>query len=289
MTNTTILGLGAMGARIAARLVEAGQSVTVWNRSLEMAERVASEVPVTVAPTPRAAVADAEIVISLVTDDEASRTLWLDPDRGVLVAMPPDAIAIEASTVTQAMARELGDAAVSRGVDFLEAPLVGSRPQAEAGALFVLVGGSHDVLERARPVIDAYAGGIRHVGAVGNAASMKLAINGLFAVQVAAYAEIVGMLDRSDVPIDTAIEILTHLPITSPGLQRILGLFAERNFSPNFPIPLVAKDLGYLEALATELGAELPVAAVTRGVYVAGAAGDQASLDIAGIADRYLV
>ncbi len=123
---------------------------------------------------------------------------------------------------------------------------------------------------------------------------MKLVVNGLFGIQVAGYAEMVGLLAESEVDTDTAIDILTGLPITSPGLQRILGLFAERAFAPNFPVALVAKDFGYLRALADDLGADVPVAAAAGSVYHAGAVsadggpGPQADLDIAGIVARYL-
>ncbi len=286
--TVTVLGLGAMGSRMAANLAKAGFDVAVWNRSPEAAARLANEVPLKIAATAKEAVSDADAVVSMVADDQASRSIWLDSDTGALPALPPGSLVIEASTLTPATIQDLSAAVEGAGVSFLEAPVVGSRPQADAGALFVLAGGAEDVLDRARPVLETYAGGIRHVGPHGSAATMKLAINGLFGIQVAAYAEIVGLLEASDVSTDLAIEVLTGLPITSPGLQRILGLFAARDFAPNFPVPLVAKDFRYLEALASELGADLPVTATTRAVYDAGASEGQEQFDIAGIVDRYL-
>ncbi|MEM7341732.1 MAG: NAD(P)-dependent oxidoreductase [Actinomycetota bacterium] len=289
MTAITVLGLGAMGSRIAAVLAASpDHTVTVWNRSSAAAQALAATAPVAIADTARQAVATADMVISMVTDDAASGALWLDHNTGVLAAIADGAVAIEASTITKAMATELGAAAAAAGVAFLEAPVVGSRPQAEAGALFVLVGGDEGVLDRVRPVIDTYASAIRPVGPVGNAATMKLAINGLFGIQVAAYGEMVGLLERSDVPSDAAVEILSALPITSPGLQRILGLVASRDFAPNFPVSLVAKDFGYLQALAAEADATVPLVDATSAVYAAGAGGPEAELDIAGIAARYL-
>ncbi len=287
-STITVLGLGAMGSRIAANLADAGHRVTVWNRTPGVAAELAATAPVTPADGARAAVAEAEVVLSMVADDDASRSLWLDPEAGVLTSLRPGAVAIEGSTITRAMAVELGQAADAAGVAFLEAPVVGSRPQAEAGALFVLVGGDGAVLDRVEPIIETYAGAIRPVGPIGNGATMKLAVNGLFGIQVAAYAEIVGLLERSTVPTDTAIEILTGLPITSPGLQRILGLIAGRDYAPNFPVALVAKDFDYLAALAEQVGAKTPLADTVATVYRQGAKGPQAGLDIAGIADRYL-
>jgi 3-hydroxyisobutyrate dehydrogenase len=287
MTAVSILGLGAMGSRIAARIADAGHDVTVWNRSPDAAHQLAASTPVHIAPTARHAVATAEVAISMVTDDDASRSLWLDPDGGILAAMPTGSIAIEASTITPSLAVELATAATTARVGFLEAPVVGSRPQAEAGALFVLVGGDESVLDGARPVIDTYAGAIKAVGAPGQAATMKLAINGLFGIQVAAYAEIFGLLTGTGMEPEAVAAMLSNLPITSPGLQRILGLFASRDFAPNFPVALVAKDFRYLQELATSAGAEAPITGAAATVYTS-ASDEVAGLDIAGIATNYL-
>jgi len=295
MTTTTptlpavaVLGLGAMGRRIALNFADAGHNVTVWNRTLDPALAFAETSIVSAARTPREAVQGMDVVVSMVADDQASREVWLDPSIGAMMSMAEGAVAVESSTITPTMARELAQAAAGRSVAFLEAPVVGSRPQAEAGGLFYLVSGDEDVLERVRSVVEVNAGAIRYVGEPGNAATMKLAINGLFGVQVAAYGEIAGLLARSNVDTDTAIEVLRGLPITSPALQRILGLYADRDFAPNFPVHLVAKDFGYLTTVATELGAVVPVTEATAAVYDTAAHGPERELDIAGIADQYL-
>jgi len=287
MTNITVLGLGAMGSRLAVNYANAGHNVTVWNRTPSTAHTLAEQHGFTVAPTPRQAATGANVVVSMVTDDDAAHTVWLDPDTGALSGLAPDSIAIDSSTITPDMARTLGAAATAAGRFFLEAPVVGSRPQADAGALFYLVGGDAETLDRVRPIIDVNAGVIKHTGDAGTAATMKLAINGLFGIQVAAYAEIVGLLEQSDVDTPTALEILTNLPITSPGLQRIIGLFANQDFAPNFPINLVAKDFAYLDQLATQLDTHHPVTTTTAAIYTDAASGPACDLDIAGIATNY--
>lgn len=227
----------------------------------------------------------------MVSDDAASRAIWLGGEGGppgALGSMNGEAVAIDASTLSPEAVADLGRAAARSGVAFLEAPVVGSRPQAEAGALTALAGGDPAVLDRVRPVLDAFSAAVHHVGPVGNGATMKLAVNGLFGIQVAAFAEIVGLLDRSGMATGEAMAILAGLPITSPALQRALGLMAARDFAPNFPVPLVAKDFGYLERLAAALDAPVPLAAAAGEVYRAGAHGGEADLDIVGIADRYL-
>lgn len=288
MTSITVLGAGAMGARMARNFSNAGHEVTVWNRTPDTAQVLADTHGLSTAPTPREAVQGADVVVSMLTNDQASRDVWLNTTNGAMTAMASNAVAIESSTITPSMARELAQAAVHLGVDFLEAPIIGSRPQADAGALFCLIGGDEDVLDRVRPVIEVNAAGIRHVGATGNASTMKLAINALFGIQVAAYGEIAGLLARSEVDTDTAIDILIGLPITSPGLQRVVGLYADRNFAPNFPIRLVAKDFGYLTAVADTLDVAAPITGAAFTVYSDAANGPERELDIAGIASRYL-
>lgn len=283
----SVLGLGAMGSRVARNLSTAGHTVTVWNRTAAVADQLLTTTPaLQVAGTAEEAAGGADVVLAMVTDDDAARSVWLE--HGALdTAADADAVAVDASTLTVATAQALADAAAERGVDFLEAPVVGSRPQADAGALLVLVGGDAQVLERARPVLEVNAAGIEHLGPVGTAATMKLAINGWFGIQVAAAAELMGVLERSDVPTDAALDLLQQLPVTSPGLQRILGLIGTRSFDPNFPIALVAKDFRYLDRLAHDVGSPTPIAQATAAVYEAACA-EHGDLDISGIAAAYV-
>ncbi len=284
MSTIAFLGLGAMGSRMAANLIAAGHDLVVWNRTAAVATDFASEHGAVAAGTPSVAAERADAVISMVADDAAARSVWLDPGAGALGAMRQGAIGIESSTLTPDTTRQLAAAAAEAGVSFVEAPVVGSRPQADAGALLHLVGGDAAAVEAARPTIEVNAGNVVHVGEVGQAATVKLAINGLFAAQVAAYSETVGLLERSGLDTSTITELLTALPITSPGLARILGLIATADHAPNFPIRLVAKDLDYLASTAASLDHELPVGAAVRDVF-AGAAADHdlRDLDISGI------
>ena len=288
MSRIAVLGLGSMGSRMAANYVEAGHDVVVWNRTEARASDLASNHDVDIAPTVREAAGGADFVVSMVADDEAARSVWLDPDAGALAAMDSGAVAIESSTLTPGAVRELGEAAKAQGVPFVEAPVVGSRPQAEAGALFVLLGGEEAAVERAMPIIEVNGDNAKRIGSVGDAAIMKLSINGLFAAQVAAYAEVVGFIERSDIDAGAAIATLAALPITAPGLERILGLIEARDFAPNFPVQLVAKDVTYLSGTAGEKGASMPVMTAVKAVYEDGASGPERDLDISGIAARYV-
>lgn len=289
MTNIAVLGIGAMGSRLAANYCEAGHNVTVWNRTAKTAQRLAREHEMSVADTPGDAVRDADVIVTMVSNDEAASAVWLDGD-GVLRGAKPGTIAIESSTLTPGTVRRISDAASRSSVRFVEAPVVGSRPQAEARSLFYILAGEPADLDEAQPIIDVSAGKSTRVGPIGNAAALKLAINGLFAAQVAAYAEIVGFIERSDLATTEALATLKSLPITSPGLERILGLIEERDYRPNFPIHLVAKDLAYLVDTAGKHNSETPLMAAAAAVFAQGDPdGSDRNLDIAGVARRYQV
>lgn len=286
MSSIGVLGLGAMGSRMAVNYANAGHDVTVWNRTPDVADELATAHGMNAATSIQQAVGEADVVVSMVTNDDAATAIWLG-DHGAFASMRPGSISIESSTLTPRMVRELAAAATTAEMCFVEAPVVGSRPQAEAGALFYLLGGDPDAIEAAMPIIDINAGNSTHLGHTGNAALMKLAINGLFAAQVTAYAEVIGFIERSDLDTAATIATLTKLPITSPGLRRILGLIENREFDPNFPIHLVAKDLGYLTETSQRLGADMPIMQAAWTVFANGANEGLAELDIAGIARCY--
>ncbi|MEM8705119.1 MAG: NAD(P)-dependent oxidoreductase [Actinomycetota bacterium] len=284
--SVAVLGLGAMGAGMARRLHAAGHAVTLWNRTSARATEFAIETGAVAAASPAEAATGADVVIAMVRDDQASHDVWLGVD-GAVDALEAGSIAVDASTITPGWAAELDHAVSTHGARFLEAPVIGSRPQVAAGALVSLVGGTGDALDDARPVLGAYSAAIRHCGAVGSAAVTKLAVNGLFATQVALYAETVGLLTRAGMAVDEVATFLGGLPITSPGLERILGLIATADHAPNFPIELVAKDLGYLVSTAARHDASMPVAERAAQVF-ASAAEHDGELDIAGVAATYL-
>src|SRR5579864_5429565 len=166
MAKIAFLGLGAMGSRMAGNLLKAGHAVTVWNRDPSKVTPLAA-LGAVIAGTPKAAVPGAEIVIAMVRDDGASQRVWLDPESGALGGVGRQAIAIESSTLTVGWVKTLSAAAAGRGVSFLDAPVVGSRPQAEAAELTFLAGGDSSVLARAEPVLRVMGSAVHHVGSSG--------------------------------------------------------------------------------------------------------------------------
>ena len=264
-SKIAFLGLGAMGSRMATRLLDAGFPVTVYSRTesrtTPLTERGASS-----ASTPREAAAGAAAVFSMVTDDDAARAVWLG-DGGALGALENDAIAIEASTLTPACAEELAASAGRRGGRFLDAPVVGTRPQAEAGQLIFLVGGDRSTLEAARPALGPLSGAVHHVGSAGRGMAIKLAINSYFAVQVAALGEALGLATQNGIELARATEIFKALPITAPALAGVAGQIEASSFAPLFPIDLVAKDLRYVLDAGAAAGSDAPASRAALSTY----------------------
>ena len=288
MKTIAFLGLGAMGQRMAARLLQAGYRVRAYNRSAEPRQQLARQGATCVA-TPREAVREADAVISMVTDDQAARAVWLHPETGALGGLPAGALAIESSTVTIGWVRELSAAVTAVGARFLDAPVAGSRPQADAGRLIFLVGGlgTLDNAPDVRQLLSSMGLAVHAVGPVGTGALMKLVVNGFFGVQVAALGELLGLAERGGIPRGAAAEVLASMPITSPALQGIGALMAQGRFAPMFPIDLVAKDFGYIVDAGGQ-AAQMPMAAAAAEVYERARTAGLGSANIAGVAQLYL-
>lgn len=284
MTNIAFLGMGAMGTRIAKRLVTAGHSLRVWNRTPDRCQPLVDQGAIAYT-SPKEAAQTADVVIAMVTDDEASRQVWLHETTGAIYGLKEDAIALAYSTLTPAWSRELADKMAAH--PFLAAPVVGSRPQAEVGKLIQLMGGDAATLARVQPILESHSGMIHHVGDATASMALKLAINTLFGIQVAALGEILGMLQKMGMPETTVIDWLNQMPTTSPALKGIGALIATQNYAPLFPIDLVEKDFRYTQELAQSLEANVPTVEAVRKVYQRAQTSGHGADNIAGVAQLY--
>jgi len=281
--KVSVLGLGIMGAGMAGQLVAKGFEVSVWNRNPAKAARF-GKLGARVATTPADAVHGADLVIAMLADDDASRGVWLGP-AGALASMRREAIAIESSTLTIEWVRELGLAADARGVGFLDAPVTGSKAQAESGTLAFLVGGRAELLERARPALIAMSGSIAHLGPSGSGATMKLINNFLCGVQVASLAEALAMAERSGLDARQAAAVLGAGSPGSPLVKIVAQRMLDRAYEPNFFVPLMAKDLAYSRQAFARAGLELKSAEVAREAFLAAERAGFGEKDIASIVE----
>jgi 3-hydroxyisobutyrate dehydrogenase len=237
------LGLGIMGSGMARRLLANGFPLAVYNRNQEKAKPFAGE-GAQVCGSPREAAAQADIVISMVADDVASRSLWMG-ENGALAGVKSGAICIDCSTVTVDWVRELCAAASARSCQFLDAPVTGSKTHAAAGELNFIVGGDSATLEKVRPVLAAMSKGILPAGPVGSGAMLKLINNFVCGVQVAALGEAMVMIERSGLDRTKALDFLMNGAPGSPLVKMVSGRMSASDFTPNFMLRLMAKDLGY--------------------------------------------
>ncbi len=283
MTKIGFLGLGTMGAGMAAQLLAKGFDLTVWNRSRAKADALA-EHGAKVGSTPADTAAHADIVIAMLADDEASREIWLGA-QGALAAMKPGAVAIESSTLTIDWVRELGNVANDRGVGFLDAPVTGSKQQAKEGTLKFLAGGTDEVVAQARSVLDAMSTDVVHLGPNGSGAILKLVNNFLCGVQVASTAEAVAMIERCGLDATRAVALLAGGAPGSPLVSAISQRMLDHAYEPNFLPQLMAKDLAYAKAAFAAQGINLASADAARARFDAAVAEGFADKDIASIVE----
>jgi 3-hydroxyisobutyrate dehydrogenase-like beta-hydroxyacid dehydrogenase len=287
MSRIAILGTGAMGSRMAQNLLNANHQVIVYNRTPDKVKSLVDRGAI-YAETPKEASEQADLVISMVIDNDVSRKVWLDPETGALAGLSKNAIAIESSTLTVDWTRELGREIERRGVAFLDAPVVGSRPQADAGKLIYLVGGEAETLDRVRDVLlSAGASTIHHVGSTSQGMAMKLAVNALFGIQVAALAEILGMLTKNGIDLAKAIECLGGLPVTSLAAKNAGNLMLTNNHAPLFPIDLVEKDFRYVIQTAQAVDASIPASSAIQNIYQQAIANGYGGDNITGVAQLF--
>lgn len=279
--KVAVLGLGIMGSGMARQLLAAGFEVAVWNRSADKAQPLADE-GARIAASPADAGNGAAVVIAMLADDAVSRAVWTGED-GALAAMHEGAIALDSSTLTGGWVTELAALAEARGVRFLEAPVTGSRDQAAQGALRFLVGGAADVLEAARPVLDAMGSATVHLGPVGSGATVKLANNFLCGVQAASLAEALALFEKRGLNVEQAVSVLTEGAPASPLLKAVSRRMLDRAYDPHFFVPLMAKDLSYAGQALAEAGIPSAIAEAARKRFLDAAAAGHGEQDIASI------
>jgi 3-hydroxyisobutyrate dehydrogenase len=281
----TLFGLGLMGGGMARRLLGAGFPLTVYNRSAAKAAPLVAE-GAKLASSARDAARDADIVLSMVADDPASRGIWLG-ENGALAGVVPGAILVECSTLTVGWVRELAAAAQAKGCELLDAPVTGSKVQAAAGELNFFVGGSATALEKVRPVLAAMSRSVTAIGPVGSGATLKLINNFLCGVQIASLAEAVAMIERSGIDRTKAMELLTNGGTGSPLVKLIAGRMTAADYTPNFLLRLLAKDLTYAREEGGKHALDLATGAAALHVFQRAIDAGYGEKDMAAVVEQF--
>jgi 3-hydroxyisobutyrate dehydrogenase len=279
------LGLGVMGSGMVRRLLAANFPVTVYNRDAAKAAPFAAA-GAQVAATPRAAAKGADVIISMLADDEAARALWLGKE-GALRGAARGTLVVECSTVSVGWIEKLAAAGARRGCELLDAPVTGSKPQAAAGELTFLVGGSAEALERVRPVLAAMGKKVEHIGPSGSGALLKLVNNFLCGVQTASLAEGLSIIERAGLNRDKALEVLTKGAPGSPLLQTFSARMTARTYTPNFLLRLMAKDLRYAKKEGARRKIPMTTAAAALKVFDGAIAAGYGEQDVSSVIEPF--
>jgi 3-hydroxyisobutyrate dehydrogenase len=266
MAKVGFIGLGRMGHGMAGRYLDAGFSVVVWNRSKAKAKDLIAR-GARWAASPAEAADGADAVVTMVADDEASRSVWLG-QNGAAAKMKADSLAIECSTVSHQHALDMGRELRSRGLIYVDCPVTGLPEAAAAGKLTLLVGADAADLEKARPYLAPLCTAIRHFGAVGTGTVFKLINNLMGAVQIASLAEGVAIAERAGLDMNLVAEALATGAVASPQVIRHSKRMVARDFSgASFTAALRHKDAAYAVALAETLLPGVPVSRAALAAY----------------------
>jgi 3-hydroxyisobutyrate dehydrogenase-like beta-hydroxyacid dehydrogenase len=259
MSTVAFLGLGAMGGRMAERLLAAGHQLRVWNRTPARSEALAAR-GATAARSPAEAAAGAEVAITMVTDRDALEEVVAGPD-GLAAGLADGATHIEMSTVGPDAVRAL-PAMLPEGVGVLDAPVLGSLSEAEAGSLRIFVGGEAAVVERWTGLLEAL-GTPMHVGQLGSGAAAKLVANGSLFGVLGVLGESLALADGLGLSRDTAFEVLAGTPLSAQA-ERRRPVLEDPEPPTRFALSLARKDADLVVEAAAQAGLELPLATAAR-------------------------
>src|SRR6201993_267683 len=258
MARVAFIGLGRMGHGMAGRYLGAGFGVAVWNRSKAKAEDLIAR-GARWASTPGDAAIDADAVVTMVADDEASRTVWLGAG-GAAASMKPGVLAIECSTVSYRRALDMARELNGRGLIYIDCPVTGLPDAAASGKLTLLVGAEAADLDKARPFLEPVGSTIRHFGAIGSGTVYKLINNLMGAIQIAGIAEGLAIAEQAGLDMKLVLEAVETGVAASPQVIRHSRRMAMRDFAgATFTSALRYKDAAYAVALAESLLSADPI------------------------------
>jgi 3-hydroxyisobutyrate dehydrogenase-like beta-hydroxyacid dehydrogenase len=264
MKRIACLGLGVMGSGMAGNLVEAGHPVTVWNRTAERCEPLVEQ-GATAAETPAEAVAEADVIMYCLSNDEAVRSVVFGTD-GILAGTRDGQVALDMSTVHPATSHEEAEAYTRHGVAFLDAPVFGSKGEAREGGLWILVGGEELVFESVRSILEPLSASVHYMGGTGMGTAMKLVGNLIVAAQLEAVGEALILAKRAGLDLDDVMDVLDVVDFRSPLISGVGRSLIARDFSTSFALRHMLKDANLIARFAEELRVPVPASAVIREV-----------------------
>ena len=256
------LGLGTMGSGMASNLLKAGYQLTVWNRTAEKCEPFARK-GARVAKTSADAVRDVDLVLYSLSDDDAVEKVVFG-EQGILSAITAGQIAVDMSTVLPATSLREQEAYAKRGVDFLDAPVFGSKNESAEAKLWVLAAGKREAFEKVKPVLEKLGQTVHYLGKTGNATAMKLVGNLIVALELEALAEGLVLAQKAGLDLKTVMEVVKVADFRSPLLVSNGENILKRDFSTSFALQLMLKDANLIQQFSESLSLPIPALRIVQ-------------------------
>jgi len=276
------IGFGIMGSRMAANLAAADYELTVWNRTAAKAEAFAAEHGARAAATPAELAAASDVVIKIVVNGEQVEQLLVGED-GVIAGAREGMLCIDMSTISPATARSLGERLGQHGIAFIDAPVTGSSPGAEAGTLTIMAGGSKADVERAAPIFEVLGAKTVHCGALGQGQTIKLITNAIAASNAAVLAQALILARGAGVDLGALSEVIDGGAADSRIAQLKLQPMIERRYDTLFRLDHMIKDVDLALDLAAEEAVPFDYAAQTRELMAEASAEGFGEVDFAAL------
>ena len=275
------IGLGIMGSRLAQRLHASGWNIQVWNRSPEPAREL-KQTGVPIAASVVELVADSDVILSSLANDVAVHSVYCGP-AGVFAAAKPGTIILAMSTISLQLSHLLHREASTLGVRFLDLAISGSAPAVEAGTVTLLAGGDQSTFEQCRPIYESIASQWFLIGGGSSGVQMKLVVNLLLGIGMQAIAEAVSLGEHLQLNRTVLLDVLSKTTVVPPALVGKLQKIKTNDYSPQFPVRLMSKDMDLIMDTARTVGADLPAGRAAKSVLDANL-GASGSLDLSAIA-----
>jgi 3-hydroxyisobutyrate dehydrogenase-like beta-hydroxyacid dehydrogenase len=258
------IGLGLMGSRLARRLHAAGWNIRAWNRSPQPAAEIKKD-GIAVAPSFAHLVADSDVILSSLANDAAVRSVYCDKS-GVFSAAEPGTIILEMSTISPELSRDLHQEARTRGVNILDVAISGSTPAVDAGTITLLAGGDKETFDQCVPVFESIARQWFLIGPGSSGVQMKLVVNLLLGLDMQAIAEAASLGEHLQIDRNVLLDVLSKTAVVAPAMAGKFRKIKDGDYSPEFPLRLMSKDMDLVMDAARASGADLPAASVAQSV-----------------------
>ena len=283
MANLGFIGLGVMGGQMVSRLLDKGHTVTGYNRTRSKAQWLIDK-GMRWADTPREVAASADFSFAMVTNSAAIKTVTEGPD-GLIAGLGSGKVFIDISTVSPEVSRAIAEKVRAKGADMVDAPVSGSVITLQDGKLSVMVGGRKETFERIQPILNDIGPKVTYVGCNGLALAMKIGVNLSLAVQMMAFSEGVLLAEKSGVPREVAVDVLTHSAVASPMIQYRGPFVLKQPEEAWFDVNMMQKDMLLAMELGRQLSVPVPTTAVTNEFLTAARGMGLEKLDFACVFD----